>query len=65
MHAPRIRTDGGRQWRMGMEYMLDAKGERRLEGYFDRIGAVLNTAPQRASFATYAIGLMGDGERKM
>jgi SRSO17 transposase len=47
-----------------MEYVLDASGERRLAAYFRRIGAVLNTAPQRASFATYAMGLMGDGERK-
>jgi SRSO17 transposase len=49
---------------MGMEYLLDRKGERRLAAYFDRIGGVLRTAPQRASFATYAMGLMGDGERK-
>ena len=49
---------------MGMEYLLDRNGERRLAAYFDRIGGVLRTAPQRTSFATYAIGLMGDGERK-
>ena len=49
---------------MGMEYLLDRKGERRLAAYFDRIGDVLRTAPQRTSFATYALGLMGDGERK-
>jgi SRSO17 transposase len=47
-----------------MEYQLDRKGERRLAAYFDRVGGVLRTAPQRASFATYALGLMGDGERK-
>ena len=47
-----------------MEYLLDRKGERRLAAYFHRIGEVLRTAPQRASFATYALGLMGDGERK-
>jgi SRSO17 transposase len=49
---------------IGMEYLLDRRGERRLAAYFDRIGDVLRTAPQRASFATYALGLMGDGERK-
>lgn len=49
---------------VGMEYLLDRKGERRLAAYFHRIGEVLRTAPQRASFATYALGLMGDGERK-
>jgi len=47
-----------------MEYLLDRKGERRLAAYFARIGDVLRTAPQRASFATYGLGLMGDGERK-
>jgi FOG: Transposase len=47
-----------------MEYLLDRKGERRLAAYFHRIREVLRTAPQRASFATYALGLMGDGERK-
>jgi SRSO17 transposase len=47
-----------------MEYLLDRKGQRRLATYFHRIGEVLRTAPQRASFATYALGLMGDGERK-
>jgi SRSO17 transposase len=49
---------------VGMEYTLDRKGERRLAGYLGRIGGVLRTAPQRTSFATYALGLMGDGERK-
>lgn len=49
---------------VGMEYLLDRKGERRLDAYFHRIGEVLRTAPQRASFATYALGLMGEGERK-
>ena len=32
---------------MGMEYLLDRKGKRRLTAYFDRIGGVLMTAPQR------------------
>jgi len=49
---------------MGMEDLLDRKGRRRLTAYFDQISAVLRTAPQRRSFATYAMGLMGDGERK-
>jgi SRSO17 transposase len=47
-----------------MEYLLDREGERQLAAYFGQIGQVLRTAPQRASFATYALGLMGDGERK-
>jgi SRSO17 transposase len=49
---------------MGMEYQLDSSGQRRLRRYFDRIGAVLGTVPQRRAFAAYAIGLMSDGERK-
>jgi len=47
-----------------MEYTLDHEGQGRLAAYFDRIGAVLRNVQQRASFATYATGLMGDGERK-
>lgn len=49
---------------MGMEYLLDPTGEHRLRRYLDRIGGVLNTLPQRRAFATYAIGLMSEGERK-
>jgi hypothetical protein len=30
---------------IGMEYLLDRKGERRLAAYFDRIGGVLRTTP--------------------
>jgi SRSO17 transposase len=47
-----------------MEYQLDSSGQRRLRRYLDRIGGVLNTLPQRRAFATYAVGLMSDGERK-
>ncbi len=36
----------------------------RLKEFFDRIGAVLGNSKRRASFATYATGLLGDGERK-
>src|ERR1044071_3978737 len=39
-------------------------GEQRLESYFDRIGKVLGRDDRRASFATYALGILGDGERK-
>ena len=42
----------------------DAAVATRLETYFDRIGAVLANKTRRASFATYAMGLLGDGERK-
>ncbi|HJX53046.1 MAG TPA: transposase [Polyangia bacterium] len=47
-----------------MEYLLDRQGEMRLAAYPERIGAVFRTEPQRGSFAVYAMGLMGDGERK-
>lgn len=43
---------------------LDLDGQRRLLEYFDRIGGVLRYKKRRASFALYACGLMGDGERK-
>jgi SRSO17 transposase len=49
---------------MGMEYILDAQGEIRLAAYIERIGLALQTPQQRESFAVYAMGLMGDGERK-
>jgi SRSO17 transposase len=45
-------------------FTLDTAGERRLEGYLDRIGDVLGDAQRRASFATYAFGLLSEGERK-
>jgi SRSO17 transposase len=47
-----------------MELVLDADAGRRLEAYFDTIGEVLGHAARRASFATYAMGLLADGERK-
>lgn len=39
-------------------------GEQRLKSYLDRIGKVLRRDERRASFATYALGILGDGERK-
>ncbi len=49
---------------MGMEYTLESDGQQRLEQYLERIGVVLGDEKRRASFATYAIGLLSDGERK-
>lgn len=49
---------------MGVEYLVDTQGELRLASYLERIGAAFRTEPQRRSFAVYATGLMGDGERK-
>ena len=47
-----------------MEQVLDGAGIERLEEYFDEIGEVLGDKRRRASFAMYAMGLFGDGERK-
>jgi SRSO17 transposase len=47
-----------------MPKVMDAASERRLVGYFDRMGAVLGRKERRESFAIYAHGIMGDGERK-
>lgn len=46
------------------EFLLDVAGQRRLLGYFDRIGDVLGGEARRASYAVYAMGLLGDGDRK-
>ena len=55
----------GRDLRIGgMAYQLDAAGQRRLDCYFDGIGAILRRRDRRESFALYALGLFGDGERK-
>jgi len=46
------------------EFLLDADGQRRLLDYFNRIGDVLGDESRRASYAVYAMGLLGDGDRK-
>ncbi len=45
-------------------YHFDADAEQRLAEYLSGIGARLKNVIQRASFATYGLGLLGDGERK-
>ncbi len=47
-----------------MTQFLDGAGIGRLENYFDDIGSVLGDERRRASFAMYAMGLFGEGERK-
>ena len=47
-----------------MASFMDAGAEVRLNRYFERIGAVLGNKKRRESFAIYALGLFGDGERK-
>lgn len=47
-----------------MPELMNAAAEKRLEAYFDRIGEVLERPERRESFAVYALGVLGDGERK-
>src|SRR5258707_8813351 len=47
-----------------MPELMNSDAARRLDGYFDRIGQVLGRRERRESFAIYAMGLLGDGERK-
>src|SRR5262245_647263 len=46
------------------DFVMDTAAEGRLEDYFDTIGKVLNNKRRRASFAIYAMGILGGGERK-
>ena len=46
-----------------MTHLTDA-GMARLDDFLERVGDVLGHAKRRASFATYALGLLSDGERK-
>jgi len=43
---------------------MNAAAVQRLEQYFQQIGDVLGEESRRGSFALYAMGLLGDGERK-
>jgi SRSO17 transposase len=47
-----------------MDTLLDESAQRRLAAYFDEIGEILGNPGRRTSFATYALGLLADGERK-
>lgn len=47
-----------------MSYAMDSAGQGRLTEYFDGIGAILGNRNRRQSFAIYAYGILGDGERK-
>lgn len=43
---------------------LTDAGKARLEDYLERLGTELRHSRRRASFATYALGLLSEGERK-
>jgi SRSO17 transposase len=47
-----------------MPELMNSDAVSRLERYFDRIGEVVGRRERRESFAVYAMGLLGDGERK-
>ena len=47
-----------------MPAIMDKESVGRVGAYFDRIGKHLPRIEQRESFATYAFGILGDGERK-
>jgi SRSO17 transposase len=47
-----------------MAEFMSSAAARRLESYFGRIGEVLGSDGRRASFARYAMGLLGGAERK-
>jgi SRSO17 transposase len=47
-----------------MEYELDWAGQLRLLEFFDLIGRALGNKKRKEAFAVYAMGLMGDSERK-
>lgn len=47
-----------------MSYTMEAEAAARAACFFERIGEHLVRQEQRASFAMYAFGILGDGERK-
>ena len=47
-----------------MEFRFDGDTERRLHDFFSGVGDILGNDGRRASFAQYAMGLLGEGERK-
>jgi len=47
-----------------MPVLMNDAAIERLKSYLDQIGTVLGIASRRESFAIYAAGILGDGERK-
>ena len=47
-----------------MDYELDTAAGARLDEYFGRIGSLLRDRRKRESFAIYAFGILGEGDRK-
>ena len=49
---------------MDMTLIVSGTTENRMAEYLAKVGDILGNKRRRASFALYAMGLMGDGERK-
>ena len=47
-----------------MDIKVDRTTEQRLHDFLEGIGDVLGTPQRRENFARYAMGLIGDGDRK-
>jgi SRSO17 transposase len=47
-----------------MSTLMNAAAVERVKDFFRQIGRILGSPSRRESFATYAMGIMGDGERK-
>jgi SRSO17 transposase len=47
-----------------MTDLVESAVQQRFDQFLERVGDVLGNDGRRASFATYAMGLLGDGERK-
>nr|WP_239989674.1 transposase [Corallococcus macrosporus] len=47
-----------------MDSFMNAAAVQRLEGGFQQIGEVFGEESRRGSFALYAMGLLGEGERR-
>ena len=48
----------------GTMNFMDAGAVKRLQEFFGRVGEILGNEVRRASFATYAMGILSDAERK-
>lgn len=47
-----------------MAMRMDEAAVDRLKSYFDHVGEILGSPKRRESFAVYAMGILGEGERK-
>jgi len=47
-----------------MDIEIDRAATQRLREFLDGIGVILGTPQRRENFARYALGLIGDGDRK-